>query len=578
MIWFSAALILEITSDTYRETRKDMTGFPDSILLRVLALVLVSTSVGVLVMQRSAKFPILHDLLGSMPGSIPPLGAFVIPAAWIGGVAAVFLPIAVASASVLSPKRIGRIPSSRRSGRAFLACIACVVILLISVSLSQSRTAILAAAGGLAVTGVFSGPKGRVAVGIGIAAMMLLIFLSPDAVLGPFLFAGKSSGLSLETLFTGRTEIWGRAIFAIRDFPWTGLGPASLSSPFLELYPCKFIPATRTMHAHSMPLQTALDIGIPGAVLFASVSLFFFSRLVMLRSCERVSRLERAGFLGTFASLFLFGMAEAFPLASPPFAALGVLYALAYRTVTASSLFPSRSGFLKKVSCYTCIAAAILMCALVFDFLFPAVSPMQGSFRTNICNVRVTRIILNPLHQKGTNGFCDNGRASWWLMGKAFAMNGDTSRRDSCWVSAIRSDPAVIALAYTADPSDRFLAESAYALYPSRANACFWLAEAVAKDEPDRAITLYRAGLRLKPRNGLAWKKLGDLLARSNPREALDAYVQSCLHGDPGANGCFLAGQIAEKLGDITSAIRYFRMSRYLGAHRRADELEILSP
>jgi hypothetical protein len=67
---------------------------------------------------------------------------------------------------------------------------------------------------------------------------------------------------------------------------------------------------------------------------------------------------------------------------------------------------------------------------------------------------------------------------------------------------------------------------------------------------------------------------LGDLLVETRPEEALEAYVQSCLNGDPGANGCLRAGALAEQQGDIDAAIGYYRLSKYQESLDRAAALE----
>ena len=55
---------------------------------------------------------------------------------------------------------------------------------------------------------------------------------------------------------------------------------------------------------------------------------------------------------------------------------------------------------------------------------------------------------------------------------------------------------------------------------------------------------------------------------------ALDAFLQACRHGDPGANGCARAAAIAAERGDLEAAIRYYRLSNWSEAEARARELE----
>ena len=107
-----------------------------------------------------------------------------------------------------------------------------------------------------------------------------------------------------------------------------------------------------------------------------------------------------------------------------------------------------------------------------------------------------------------------------------------------------------------------------------RTEVQFVLASILSNSQPDRAIQLYRQGLQHKPHDGVRWRELGDLLSRTDPRAALEAYLESCYNGDPGSNGCYGAGRMMEKLGDPQQAIEYYRRSHWEGALNRADELE----
>jgi hypothetical protein len=111
-----------------------------------------------------------------------------------------------------------------------------------------------------------------------------------------------------------------------------------------------------------------------------------------------------------------------------------------------------------------------------------------------------------------------------------------------------------------------------------RANNLFLLAYILSKSDPERAIQLYRQGLLQRPDDGVSWYELGDLLASRDPAAAIDAYLQSCSHGDPGKHGCYGAGLTAEKQGDIAHAIQYYRLSQWEVAIQKAEQLEQSNP
>jgi hypothetical protein len=123
-------------------------------------------------------------------------------------------------------------------------------------------------------------------------------------------------------------------------------------------------------------------------------------------------------------------------------------------------------------------------------------------------------------------------------------------------------------------PGEQHLAEVAVLHHPESSESWLWLARSRGKVAPSATVEYYRRALLLDPRNGLAWRELGDLIATSNPNAAMEAYLQSCRNGDPGYNGCWLAGGLAERQGLPQSAISYYRESQWPPALERAALLE----
>ena len=72
--------------------------------------------------------------------------------------------------------------------------------------------------------------------------------------------------------FEARVEIWSRAIYAIQDFPFTGMGMNTFREVVHVLYPLFLIPPDIDIaHAHNEFLQAALDLGIPGLIAFIAL-------------------------------------------------------------------------------------------------------------------------------------------------------------------------------------------------------------------------------------------------------------------------------------------------------------------
>ncbi|MHC4617465.1 MAG: O-antigen ligase family protein [Planctomycetota bacterium] len=86
--------------------------------------------------------------------------------------------------------------------------------------------------------------------------------------------------LSLSTI-PGRLELWSRAIYAIQDFPFTGMGMNTFRHVVHVLYPLFLTdPDFDVGHAHNEFLQAALDLGIPGLIAFLALHVGTFWMLI----------------------------------------------------------------------------------------------------------------------------------------------------------------------------------------------------------------------------------------------------------------------------------------------------------
>lgn len=171
--------------------------------------------------------------------------------------------------------------------------------------------------------------------------------------------------------------------------------------------------------------------------------------------------------------------------------------------------------------------------------------------------------------QSGLSIQPDNCRY-YWFQGFADHFNGNVSERNENWLKAIQCDPGLVLLLHGLYPEDLELAQMVLRAQPESAEAWFWLGDMI----PERKIEYYQRGLALDPTDGRRWLVLGSMLKRIDLQAALQAYLQACYNGDPGANGCLGAGSIAEQLGDPETAILYYRMSRWAPARQKGDELE----
>lgn len=114
--------------------------------------------------------------------------------------------------------------------------------------------------------------------------------------------------LTTSTATTGiaeRLEIWQRALFAVQDFPFTGLGLGTFARVVPLLYPWLLIaPDVVIPDAHNLPLQVAVDLGIVGfgAWLALQVGLFVMMGRVVRRNTTPLRWALAAGVLGSLAA------------------------------------------------------------------------------------------------------------------------------------------------------------------------------------------------------------------------------------------------------------------------------------
>jgi len=150
-------------------------------------------------------------------------------------------------------------------------CIIASLLSLIMLALTQSRGALLGFGAALLILAILRWRRGWLAIPAGVFIIFIpLLFWGTGPVweaLAPF--------ISLEGL-NGRLGIWASAVSVLKDFPLTGIGMGdypqvvSLFYPPLEIY--QVIPP----HVHNLFLQVAVDLGIPGLLVWLSILILVF--------------------------------------------------------------------------------------------------------------------------------------------------------------------------------------------------------------------------------------------------------------------------------------------------------------
>ena len=258
----------------------------------------------------SATAPLLGDLTGKKLLPLAPLAPLLArlgdltPGAAnanrIAGAIVVLLPLPAALALYGGWSR-------RRWPR--LLCALLALANLAVLALTQSRGGYMAGAAALALLLILRWPRliyalPLVALGIGFAVYRVGLAAITD------LFSAETVMGGLD----GRLELWSRALYAISDFPFTGIGIGTFERVIPLLYPYFLIsPDNVITHAHNLLLQVAVDLGIPGLIAF--LALYLNACAIAAQALRRpdlpLARALAAGSLGSFLALFVHGLVDA---------------------------------------------------------------------------------------------------------------------------------------------------------------------------------------------------------------------------------------------------------------------------
>ncbi|MDY7076701.1 MAG: O-antigen ligase family protein [Chloroflexota bacterium] len=166
------------------------------------------------------------------------------------------------------------------------------LLLLATLTLTQSRGAYLGTVVSLLVLLGLRRPRmARVIVPLAvIAALVGGSLVGWDRVADELTAGDVTGGLDQ------RVEIWSRAVYAIQDFAFTGLGLGTFEQVVAVLYPLFLNPDGTVPHAHNLLLQVAVDLGLPGLVAYlALLSLTFVGGFSAYRAFQQQGQSALAG-------------------------------------------------------------------------------------------------------------------------------------------------------------------------------------------------------------------------------------------------------------------------------------------
>jgi len=130
----------------------------------------------------------------------------------------------------------------------------------------------------------------------------------------------NTGALSLNTIW-GRFELWSRALYAIQDFPFTGMGMTTFRPVVNVLYPLFSInPDVDFVHPHNHLLAAAVDLGIPGLVAYLGIWIgsAWMLWITWTRTALSIIRGFVLGLGGGMLAYFIYGMTDTVALGTKP--------------------------------------------------------------------------------------------------------------------------------------------------------------------------------------------------------------------------------------------------------------------
>lgn len=271
--------------------------------------------IGAFGLQEVPKIPALATFNPSRMVSLP----IAIHPNQLAGLICLYLPLLVA---LLFDAPV---PFARSLWRVAFALLGLLVVLILV--LSQSRGGWLGAAAGLFSllalwAAVLPASRARralrlLAAAVLVSAVAAALWIGPGTLRDLWLNPPAETVVGTLTTLNYRKELWPWAITAVGDFPFTGVGLGAFRAVAFRLYPLPLVADQDIGHAHNIFVQTALDVGLPGLVVYVALL------LVAAASAWRAARVPafRAVSLGLLAgmiALHVFGIADALALGSKP--------------------------------------------------------------------------------------------------------------------------------------------------------------------------------------------------------------------------------------------------------------------
>jgi putative inorganic carbon (HCO3(-)) transporter len=189
------------------------------------------------------------------------------------------------------------------------------------------------------------GARVRKTLAVAVPLAVALLLVGGAIALPRLLASGDGAGAAIasgdavlqQLSLDARIEIWSRAVYALQDFPFTGVGLGAFRRVVNVLYPLFLVPPDADIaHSHNMFLQVGVDLGLIGLVGY--VALLLVAGVAAWHTAATGRGLESWVALGALAALVgfhIYGLADALAPGSKPsvvfWVVLGLVAALRKR-------------------------------------------------------------------------------------------------------------------------------------------------------------------------------------------------------------------------------------------------------
>lgn len=255
----------------------------------------------------------------------------------LAGALAAVLPLAVSL--TFPPNRpVGRVSISAIS----VVCGLSSVVMLAVLILTKSRGAWLGTAVGVGIALIYRWPRLRWPM-LALVVLLLIVGL----IIGPARVVQALAAAPVVGGWEGRLELWSRALEAIADYPFTGIGMGTFDHVVPLRYPYVLLAGAELAipHAHNLFLQVAVDLGLPGLIAFAALLGLVLAaavRSVRAWAEERGLAHQVVGLAAGLMAVLVHGLLDAASWGSKPAVFIWALMGLimAYQAVSRNAVPP----------------------------------------------------------------------------------------------------------------------------------------------------------------------------------------------------------------------------------------------